>query len=58
MATADTTQTAENTPGNPNSGKRKFMLLILAVAVALSGAGVWAYHEFTVAGAKAPTTPT
>ena len=46
MATADTTQTAENTPGNPNSGKRKFMLLILAVAVALSGAGVWAYHEF------------
>ncbi|BFT64408.1 efflux RND transporter periplasmic adaptor subunit [Pseudomonas moorei] len=46
MATADTTQTAENTPGNPNSGKRKFMLLILAAAVALSGAGVWAYHEF------------
>ncbi|MCW8277928.1 efflux RND transporter periplasmic adaptor subunit [Pseudomonas sp. PCH199] len=46
MATADITQSAENAPGNPNSGKRKFMLLILAVAVALSGAGVWAYHDF------------
>jgi membrane fusion protein (multidrug efflux system) len=46
MATADTTPTAENTQGNPKSGKRKFMLLVLAVAVALSGAGVWGYHEF------------
>lgn len=46
MATADTTQTAETTPGNPNSGKRKFMLLVLAVVVLLCGAGVWAYHEF------------
>jgi membrane fusion protein (multidrug efflux system) len=46
MATANTTQTAETTPGNPNSGKRKFMLLALAVAVVLGGAGVWAYHEF------------
>jgi membrane fusion protein (multidrug efflux system) len=46
MATADTTQTSENAPGNPNAGKRKFMLLALAVVVALSGAGVWAYHEF------------
>ncbi|MDZ5435104.1 efflux RND transporter periplasmic adaptor subunit [Pseudomonas fluorescens] len=46
MAIADTTQTSENSPGNPNAGKRKFMLLALAVLVALSGAGVWAYHEF------------
>ena len=46
MATADTTQPPENTQGNPNSGKRKFMLLVLAAAVVLSGAGVWAYHEF------------
>jgi membrane fusion protein (multidrug efflux system) len=46
MAIADTTQTSENAPGNPNAGKRKFMLLALAVLVALSGAGVWAYHEF------------
>ncbi|MNF58463.1 Multidrug export protein EmrA [compost metagenome] len=46
MATADTTQPPENTQGNPDSGKRKFMLLVLAAAVVLSGAGVWAYHEF------------
>ncbi|WP_223453916.1 MULTISPECIES: efflux RND transporter periplasmic adaptor subunit [unclassified Pseudomonas] len=46
MATADTTQPPENIQGNPNSGKRKFMLLVLAAAVVLSGAGVWAYHEF------------
>ncbi|CAI8721093.1 MULTISPECIES: HlyD family secretion protein [Pseudomonas] len=46
MATADTTQPPENTQGNPNSGKRKFMLLVLAAAVVLGGAGVWAYHEF------------
>ncbi|WP_085725931.1 HlyD family efflux transporter periplasmic adaptor subunit [Pseudomonas sp. R37(2017)] len=46
MATADTTQSPENTQGNPNPGKRKFMLLVLAAAVVLSGAGVWAYHEF------------
>jgi membrane fusion protein (multidrug efflux system) len=46
MAIADTTQTSENAPGNPNAGKRKFMLLALAVLVALSGVGVWAYHEF------------
>ena len=46
MATADTTQPPENSQGNPNSGKRKFMLLVLAAAVVLSGAGVWAYHEF------------
>ncbi|VVP65839.1 Multidrug export protein EmrA [Pseudomonas fluorescens] len=46
MATADTTQTPENAPGNPNAGKRKFMLLALAVVVALGGAAVWAYHDF------------
>ena len=46
MATADTTQPPENTQGNPNSGKRKLMLLVLAVVVVLGGAGVWAYHEF------------
>ncbi|MFY0727908.1 efflux RND transporter periplasmic adaptor subunit [Pseudomonas sp. NFX15] len=45
MATADTTQAPENTQGNPNSGKRKLMLLILAVIVVLGGVGVWAYHE-------------
>jgi membrane fusion protein (multidrug efflux system) len=46
MATADTTQPPENTQGNPDSGKRKFMLLVLVIVVALSCAGVWAYHEF------------
>lgn len=46
MATADTTQPPENTQGNPDSGKRKFMLLVLVIVVALCGAGVWAYHEF------------
>jgi membrane fusion protein (multidrug efflux system) len=46
MATADTTQPPENTQGNPNSGKRKFMLLVLAAVVVLGCAGVWAYHEF------------
>jgi membrane fusion protein (multidrug efflux system) len=46
MATADTTQPPENTQGNPNSGKRKFMLLVLVIVVALCCAGVWAYHEF------------
>ena len=45
MATADTTQSAENTPEQPKSGKRKLMLLILAVVVLLAGAGVWVYHE-------------
>jgi membrane fusion protein (multidrug efflux system) len=42
MATADTTPTTENTPANPDSGKRKFMLLALAVVVALGSASVWA----------------
>ena len=37
MATADTTQSAENAPANPNAGKRKIMLLALAVVVALGG---------------------
>jgi len=46
MATADTTQTPENTQGKPDSGKRKLMLLVLVIVVALCGAGVWAYHAF------------
>jgi len=45
MATAETTPTAENPADKPKSGKRKIMLLILAVVVVLGGAGVWAYHE-------------
>ncbi|QBR31470.1 MULTISPECIES: HlyD family efflux transporter periplasmic adaptor subunit [Pseudomonas] len=46
MATAENTQTQDNTPDTGNPRKRKFMLLVLAVVVLLAGAGVWAYHEF------------
>ncbi len=45
MATADTTPTTENTPANPDSGKRKFMLLALAVVVVLGVVGVWGWYE-------------
>ncbi|MGB8925128.1 MAG: HlyD family efflux transporter periplasmic adaptor subunit [Pseudomonas sp.] len=46
MATAENTQTQDNTPDTGNPRKRKVMLLVLAVVVLLAGAGVWAYHEF------------
>ncbi|WP_065258311.1 HlyD family secretion protein [Pseudomonas bananamidigenes] len=46
MATAENTQAQDNTPDTGNPRKRKVMLLVLAVVVALAGAGVWAYHEF------------
>ncbi|WP_323160158.1 efflux RND transporter periplasmic adaptor subunit [Pseudomonas fluorescens] len=46
MATAENTQAQDNTQDTGNPRKRKVMLLVLAVVVALAGAGVWAYHEF------------
>ena len=46
MATAENTQAQGNTPDTGNPRKRKVMLLVLAVVVALACAGVWAYHEF------------
>ncbi|MGE1174994.1 efflux RND transporter periplasmic adaptor subunit [Pseudomonas sp. BW7P1] len=46
MATAENTQAQDNAPDTGNPRKRKVMLLVLAIVVALAGAGVWAYHEF------------
>ncbi|WP_192561625.1 efflux RND transporter periplasmic adaptor subunit [Pseudomonas gozinkensis] len=46
MATAENTQAQDNAQDTGNPRKRKVMLLVLAVMVALAGAGVWAYHEF------------
>ncbi|MBX8468271.1 MULTISPECIES: efflux RND transporter periplasmic adaptor subunit [unclassified Pseudomonas] len=46
MATAENTQAQDNAQETGNPRKRKVMLLVLAVVVALAGAGVWAYHEF------------
>ncbi|MHC8358518.1 HlyD family secretion protein [Pseudomonas sp. LB3P81] len=46
MATAENTQTADNTPDTSNPRKRKVMLVILAIVVILAGVGVWGYHEF------------
>ncbi|MDD0970545.1 MULTISPECIES: efflux RND transporter periplasmic adaptor subunit [Pseudomonas] len=46
MATAENTQAQDNSQDTGNPRKRKVMLLVLAVVVALAGAGVWAYHEF------------
>lgn len=46
MATAENTQAQDNAQDSGNPRKRKVMLLVLAVVVALAGAGVWAYHEF------------
>ncbi|ABA75381.1 efflux RND transporter periplasmic adaptor subunit [Pseudomonas fluorescens] len=46
MATAENTQAQDNAQDTGNPRKRKVMLLVLAVVVALAGVGVWAYHEF------------
>ena len=46
MATAENTQAQDNAQDTGNPRKRKVMLLVLAVVVALAGAGVWAYYEF------------
>ncbi|MCU0121142.1 efflux RND transporter periplasmic adaptor subunit [Pseudomonas sp. B2M1-30] len=46
MATAENTQTQENPQDAGNPRKRKVMLLVLALVVALAGAGVWAYYEY------------
>lgn len=46
MATAENTQAQDNAQDTGNPRKRKVMLLVLTVVVALAGAGVWAYHEF------------
>ncbi|MHC8362830.1 HlyD family secretion protein [Pseudomonas sp. LS2P72] len=45
MATADKTQSPDNTQDASNSRKRKVMLVLLAIVVILAGAGVWGYHE-------------
>ena len=46
MATAENTQAQDNSQDTGNPRKRKVMLLVLAIVVALTAAGVWAYHEF------------
>ncbi|CAN7601459.1 efflux RND transporter periplasmic adaptor subunit [Pseudomonas sp. LjRoot277] len=46
MATADKTQSPDNTQDTSNSRKRKVMLVVLAIVVILAGVGVWGYHEF------------
>ena len=46
MSTAENTQTQENPQDAGNPRKRKVMLLVLALVVALAGAGVWAYYEY------------
>ncbi|MGV8889177.1 MAG: HlyD family efflux transporter periplasmic adaptor subunit [Pseudomonas sp.] len=51
MATADTTpaptnKASDNAQDTSNSGKRKVMLVVLAIVVILAGIGVWGYHEF------------
>ncbi|WP_347901060.1 HlyD family efflux transporter periplasmic adaptor subunit [Pseudomonas purpurea] len=45
MATAEHNSTPENTQDTGNPGKRKVMLLVLAVLVILGGAAVWGWHE-------------
>ncbi|QXI30325.1 HlyD family secretion protein [Pseudomonas vanderleydeniana] len=45
MANPAQNNSAENTPGAANSGKRKFMLTALALVVAVGGAAVWGWHE-------------
>ncbi|WP_309677445.1 efflux RND transporter periplasmic adaptor subunit [Pseudomonas sp.] len=46
MATADKTQSPDNTQDASNSRKRKVLLVVLAIVVILAGVGVWGYHEF------------
>ncbi|GFM57075.1 secretion protein HlyD [Pseudomonas cichorii] len=46
MATAATEKPSASSPEDVNPGKRKFMLLVLALIVILGGAAVWAWHEF------------
>ncbi|MET0775278.1 MAG: HlyD family efflux transporter periplasmic adaptor subunit [Pseudomonas mandelii] len=46
MATAQNTQTPDNTPDTSNPRKRKIMLVVLAIVVILAGVAVWGYHEF------------
>ncbi|MBI6855073.1 efflux RND transporter periplasmic adaptor subunit [Pseudomonas cichorii] len=46
MATAATEKPSASSPAETNPGKRKFMLLVLALIVILGGAAVWAWHEF------------
>jgi membrane fusion protein (multidrug efflux system) len=51
MAIAETTpaptdQASDNAQGASNPGKRKVMLVVLAIVVILAGVGVWGYHQF------------
>ncbi|MEN1836442.1 HlyD family efflux transporter periplasmic adaptor subunit [Pseudomonas lijiangensis] len=46
MATAATEKPSASSPEETKPGKRKFMLLVLALIVILGGAAVWAWHEF------------
>ncbi|MFJ2367091.1 HlyD family efflux transporter periplasmic adaptor subunit [Pseudomonas sp. NPDC087697] len=45
MATVETNATPENAQDTGNPGKRKFMLLVLAILVIVGGLGVWGWHE-------------
>ncbi|MCU1753159.1 efflux RND transporter periplasmic adaptor subunit [Pseudomonas sp. 6D_7.1_Bac1] len=45
MAIAENNSTPESTQDAGNPGKRKFMLLVLAILVILGGLGVWGWHE-------------
>ncbi|KPA88910.1 multidrug resistance efflux pump [Pseudomonas asplenii] len=45
MANPAQNNSVENNPGAANSGKRKIMLLALALVVAVGGAAVWGWHE-------------
>ncbi|RMQ46689.1 Multidrug resistance protein [Pseudomonas cichorii] len=46
MATATTEKTSVDSQQDSNPGKRRFMLLVLALIVIAGAAGVWAWHEF------------
>ena len=46
MATAEANNTSEQPNDTSNSGKRRFMLLVLALIVILGALGVWGWYEF------------
>jgi len=46
MATVETNNTSQQPADTSNPGKRKFMLLVLALIVILGALGVWGWYEF------------
>ncbi|MFC6301069.1 HlyD family efflux transporter periplasmic adaptor subunit [Pseudomonas sp. CCM 7893] len=46
MATAETNNTSQQPADTSNPGKRRFMLLVLALIVILGALGVWGWYEF------------